>query len=334
MPADLDQTASAVREALFSLFQSAALLGISPSSYELTPTQAIDEFVHRDPSGDITKIYSKLLAQAPPVLQAQASIAQAQADLDQAKLNLSYCKVYAEIDGVVTRRNVNEGNNVQVGQGLMALRSLEVWVDANFKETQLNYLRIGQPADVYVDMYGTRRVFKGRVSGFTMGTGSTLAILPAENATGNFVKVVQRLPVRIDLVEPNPTDTPLFVGLSVTPYVFFKQPTTGADGGQFLQPYFPDLPTNPTKDKPAKPAALPTIIPEGPAPAPSNRATAPRPSADRRRQRGPTMVRLVKRAGRNREHGCSGSTDGCQSSRVQSVGGRRGRRRAHIHGNS
>ncbi len=82
----------------------------------------------------------------------------------------------------------------------MAIRSLnEIWVDANFKETQLGDLRIGQPVDLYVDMYGGRQVFKGRISGFTMGTGSTLALLPAQNATGNFVKVVQRLPVRIDL---------------------------------------------------------------------------------------------------------------------------------------
>ena len=82
----------------------------------------------------------------------------------------------------------------------MAIRSLdEIWVDANFKETQLGDLRIGQPVDLYVDMYGDRHVFKGRISGFTEGTGSTLALLPPENATGNFIKVVQRLPVRIDL---------------------------------------------------------------------------------------------------------------------------------------
>ena len=87
----------------------------------------------------------------------------------------------------------------------MAVRSLnEIWVDANFKETQLRDLRIGQPVDLYVDMYGGQHVFKGRVSGFTMGTGSTLALLPPENATGNFVKVVQRLPVRIDLVDYDP----------------------------------------------------------------------------------------------------------------------------------
>ena len=126
----------------------------------------------------------------------------------------------AEIDGVITRRNVNPGDNVQVGQGLMAIRSLdEIWVDANFKETELGDLRIGQPVDLYVDMYGGRHVFKGRISGFTMGTGSTLALLPAENATGNFIKVVQRLPVRIDLENYDPDKSPLFIGTSVVPYV-------------------------------------------------------------------------------------------------------------------
>jgi membrane fusion protein (multidrug efflux system) len=136
-------------------------------------------------------------------------------------------------------------------------------------------LRIGQPADLYVDMYGTRRVFKGRVTGFTMGTGSTLAILPAENATGNFVKVVQRLPVRIDLTEPNPDDTPLFVGLSVTPYVYFKEKPTGPDGGNFLQPYFPNLPTDPTR---LPPPTLHTNPPEMSAPPASNPTAAPVPA--------------------------------------------------------
>ena len=88
---------------------------------------------------------------------------------------------------MVTRRNVNPGNNVQVGQSLMAMRSLrEIWVDANFKETQLRDLRIGQRVELEVDMYGGKQTFEGRISGFTMGTGSTLALLPAQNATGNF----------------------------------------------------------------------------------------------------------------------------------------------------
>ena len=150
--------------------------------------------------GDIDRYFAHLTTEAPAVKQAEAKLEVAKRDLAQAELDLRYCDIVAEIDGVVTRRNVNPGDYVQVGQNLMAIRSLrDIWVDANFKETELRDLRIGLPADLYVDMYGGRRVFKGRVSGFTMGTGSTLALLPAQNATGNFVKVVQRLPVRIDL---------------------------------------------------------------------------------------------------------------------------------------
>ena len=88
-------------------------------------------------------------------------------------------------------------------------------------------------------MYGGRHVFKGRVSGFTMGTGSTLALLPAQNATGNFVKVVQRLPVRIDLEGYDPDKDPLFTGTSVVPYVYINKPTTGPNAGKFLQTYAP-----------------------------------------------------------------------------------------------
>jgi len=134
---------------------------------------------------------------------------------------------------------------VQVGQNLMAIRSLaEIWVDANFKETELRDLRIGQPVDLYVDMYGGTDVFKGRVSGFTMGTGSTLTLLPPENATGNFVKVVQRLPVRIDLQGYDPDKAPLFIGTSVVPYVYFNEPPTGPDAGKFLQAHVPQSQTN------------------------------------------------------------------------------------------
>jgi membrane fusion protein (multidrug efflux system) len=125
----------------------------------------------------------------------------------------------------------------------MAVRSLtEIWIDANFKETQLSELRIGQAVDLDVDMYGSRKRFKGRISGFTMGTGSTLALLPAENATGNFVKVVQRLPVRIEVLDYDPDQVPLFIGLSVTPRVHVKDPPTGQDAGKLLQPYLPTAP--------------------------------------------------------------------------------------------
>jgi membrane fusion protein (multidrug efflux system) len=119
----------------------------------------------------------------------------------------------------------------------MAIRSLtEIWIDANFKETQLADLRIGQRAEIDVDMYGRRHTFQGRITGFTIGTGSTLALLPPQNATGNFIKVVQRLPVRIELTNYNPDVNPLFVGLSVVPHIFVREPPTGPDAGKVLQP--------------------------------------------------------------------------------------------------
>jgi membrane fusion protein, multidrug efflux system len=248
VPANLDQTFSAVRQAQAELLQSAAQLGIVPPSYDLSPRQLVDEFYRRDPTGDIDRIYAEVIKAAPGLQKAQATWQQAQRDLDQAQLDLSYCTIVAEIDGVVTRRDVNPGNNVQVGQSLMAIRSLrEVWVDANFKETQLRRLRIGQRVRLEADMYGGKQTFEGRISGFTMGTGSTLALLPAQNATGNFVKVVQRLPVRIDLVDYDPNKLPLFVGLSVTPSVDLNAAPTGPNAGQFLQAPAPSAASaNPT----------------------------------------------------------------------------------------
>jgi membrane fusion protein (multidrug efflux system) len=237
VPADLDQTFSTVKQAQGSVMQAASQLGYA-DSFNISPKQMIADFYKQDPSGNIDVIYGKLLKNAPSVKDAQAKVFQAQKNLDQANLNLRYCNVYAEIDGVVTRRDVNPGNNVVAGQSLMAIRSItEIWVDANFKETQLARLRIGQSVDLDVDTYGSREHFKGRITGFTMGTGSTLALLPPENATGNFVKVVQRLPVRIDLVDYDPEKAPLFVGLSVTPTVLLDEEPSGPDAGKVLQPY-------------------------------------------------------------------------------------------------
>jgi membrane fusion protein (multidrug efflux system) len=237
VPPDLDQTFSSIREAQASLMQAAAQVGVS-MSFKMTPREMVAEFYRRDPEGDIDRIYAAIVREAPMVKQAEAKLLSARRNLDQANLNLRYCDVISEIDGVVTRREINPGNNVVAGQSLMAVRSLtDIWVDANFKETQLAELRIGQPVDIDVDMYGSRREFKGRISGFSMGTGSTLALLPAENATGNFVKVVQRLPVRVDLVDYDPEKGPLFVGLSVTPKVRIHEGPTGPEAGQVLQPY-------------------------------------------------------------------------------------------------
>lgn len=236
VPPDIDQNFSAVRQAVGELMKGAAQLGVAASSYDLKPKQIVAEFLNRDPGGNIDRIFAKIVENAPALKQAQAALLQAQTALDQAKLDLRYCTIVSEIDGVVTRRNVNPGNYIQVGQSLMAVRSLhDIWVDANFKETQLHNLRIGQRVDLEVDMYGGRHKFQGCISGFTMGTGSTLALLPAQNATGNFVKVVQRLPVRIDVVDYDPDKIPLFVGLSVTPTVDLSSPPTGAYAGHFLQ---------------------------------------------------------------------------------------------------
>src|SRR5262249_50205292 len=152
-------------------------------SFAQTPRQMLEQFQKSAPGGDIDRLFTELVAQTPAVKQAEAKLLEAQRELDEENLNQRYCDVFADIDGVVTRRDVNRGNNVQAGQQLMAVRSIkEIWVDANFKETQLAELRLGQRVDVHVDMYGKHHVFEGLVSGFTMGTGSTLALLPPENA--------------------------------------------------------------------------------------------------------------------------------------------------------
>jgi membrane fusion protein (multidrug efflux system) len=146
-PADLDQNFSTVRQAVAELMQSAAQIGYYfPVSRNATPKELVAAFHKQDPKGDVDRICERLLETAPIVKQAQAKLLQAGRDLEQAELNLRYTDVVSEIDGVVTRRNVNPGNNVTVGQSLMAVRSItEIWIDANFKETQLADLRIGQP---------------------------------------------------------------------------------------------------------------------------------------------------------------------------------------------
>ncbi len=243
VPPDLDETFSSVLQAQAALIQSAAQLGVV-HSFDQGPKAMLDQFYKL---GDVDTTLARYAANAPAVKQAEAKLEAAERDLAQAELDLRYTNIIAEIDGVVTRRNVNPGNFVQVGQNLMAVRSLnEIWIDANFKETQLRDLRIGQPVDLYVDMYGGKHIFKGRISGFTEGTGSTLALLPPENATGNFIKVVQRLPVRIDLVDYNPDQAPLFIGTSVVPDVYINDPPTGPDAGKFLQASVPQTDKSPS----------------------------------------------------------------------------------------
>ena len=154
------------------MIQSAAQLGVI-HSFDEGPNDMVAALRKQ---GDVNSTFDRLAADAPDVKQAEAKLEVAKRDLAQAELDLRYCDVVAEIDGVITRRNVNPGDNVQVGQALMAIRSLsEIWVDANFKETQLGDLRIGQPVDLYAPDDGGRQVFKGRISGSPREPGSTLA---------------------------------------------------------------------------------------------------------------------------------------------------------------
>jgi membrane fusion protein, multidrug efflux system len=133
------------------------------------------------------------------IVRAEAALAQARADLNFAELQLQYTEVRALVDGVVSRRTVELGQVAQMGQPLLAIVPLhEVWVLANFKETQLARIRPGMPADVWVDTFSDR-VFRGKVDSLSAGTGARFSLLPPENATGNWVKVVQRLPVKIRL---------------------------------------------------------------------------------------------------------------------------------------
>jgi membrane fusion protein, multidrug efflux system len=267
VPPDLDQTFSAVRTALYTLVQSMAQIGLNLVDENVTPRQFLADFRKRDARGDLDRILKDLIPNSPPVKQAKAKLLEARADLDLALLNLRYCDIVSEIDGAVTRRNVNPGNNVSVGQSLMAVRSLtEIWIDCNFKETQLADLRIGHRVRCEVDMYGSRRDYEGRITGFTMGTGQTLSLLPPQNATGNFVKIVQRLPVRVELTDYDPSNAPLFVGLSVVPYVYYKERPTGPHAGDVLQPPYslPQGPTVPNAPEVSQGVAPLTKSPGGP----------------------------------------------------------------------
>lgn len=140
---------------------------------------------------------------------------QARAALQLAKLRLSYTTIRAPFDGIVTRKNVHIGHRVEVGQPLMALVPVHgLYITANYKETQLTDVRVGQPATIVADIYPDH-VYHGHVDSISMGTGAAFALLPPENATGNWVKVVQRVPVKIVLNNPEPKDKPLRMGLSV-----------------------------------------------------------------------------------------------------------------------
>jgi membrane fusion protein (multidrug efflux system) len=195
--------------------QQAAEDGIRVARERETGVQAMLKYAETAPQ--------QVAAQSAKAKQADAMVKQAQAQLDQAKLNLSYTRIVAPADGIITRKSVEIDQNVSAGQNLMTLVSLQdLWVTANFKETQLEHMRAGQTVEIHVD--STDKDLSGRVTQIGGATGSVLSLFPPENATGNYVKVVQRIPVRIDFTNLAKEDSNhlLRPGLSVEPKVRVK----------------------------------------------------------------------------------------------------------------
>lgn len=157
------------------------------------------------------------------IQQAEGQVARQRAAVAQARLNLSYTRIYAVRAGTVANRTVQVGNYVEPGETLFSAVPLEVYVIANFKETQLTHMHPGQPATVRVDAYPDLQV-RGHVDSFQRGTGANFALLPPENATGNFVKIVQRIPVKIILDDPRDYLRSISPGMSVEASVIIRQP--------------------------------------------------------------------------------------------------------------
>jgi len=154
-----------------------------------------------------------------------AQIQQKEATLRGAELNRGYTKLYAPADGFITKRTVEAGNQIQPGQPLMAVVPLDqenIWVTANYKETELKRVRRGQKVEIKVDTY-PGKVFSGKVDSVMAGTGAVFSLFPPENATGNFVKIVQRIPVKIALDKGSDPEHLLRVGMSVVPTILIEQ---------------------------------------------------------------------------------------------------------------
>lgn len=168
-------------------------------------------------SGDeLTRAQNALTTAKANLDAAKAAVAQTQARVEQAQVDLERTEVKAPVDGVVAKRQVQLGQRVQAGFPLLTVVPVhEMHVDANFKEVQLEKVRVGQPAIVHADIWGSSVTYHGVVEGFSGGSGAAFAAIPAQNATGNWIKVVQRLPVRIKLDPAELQANPLKVGLSM-----------------------------------------------------------------------------------------------------------------------
>ncbi len=208
-----DSTKAALSSARHS--EKAAEDGVSEAKERETQAAANQKFAQTGPQ--------QVVAQSARAKQAEAQVQEAQAHLDQANLNLSYTKIVAPTAGIITRKSVEINQNVAPGQNLTMLVSLEgLWVTANFKETQLRHMAAGQPVEIEVDATG--KTYHGKITQIGGATGSVLSLFPPENATGNYVKVVQRVPVRVDFTDLASEDPnhELRPGLSVEPKVRVK----------------------------------------------------------------------------------------------------------------
>jgi membrane fusion protein (multidrug efflux system) len=194
------------------------------SQQELDQAVAAEKAMHANLEDAQSKLETadtapKAIAQAQANRdQLQAQVKQAEADLAQAELDLANTKITAPMDGRITRRTVEQGNYVQPGQALASLVSEDVWVTANFKETQLRHMRAGQSVTVSIDAYPDVKL-TGKVDSIQSGTGAFFSAFPPENATGNFVKVVQRVPVKIVFDQKIDASLSVGPGMSVSPVV-------------------------------------------------------------------------------------------------------------------
>lgn len=204
-------------------YQSVDSTAVSKSAFDAAQSQARTANANLEAARSQEKAAEAdvTLSQAG-VETASAAVQQAEAKVRQAELNLSYTQVTAPEDGRVTRRVVEEGAYIQPGQSLMAIVPRHYWVIANFKETQLTHMRVGQPVEVVVDAYPDHK-FKGHVESIQSGAGARFSLFPPENATGNYIKVVQRVPVKIVFDNDDPdAGLALGPGMSVDPKVRVK----------------------------------------------------------------------------------------------------------------
>jgi len=216
--ANADATASALNADEQKLVQAQRNVEVSRAQLEASKARVLQA------QAGVASAHADVKRVAMRSADAQAKLAkvdQSRAQVEAAQLNLSYCSVVAPIDGVVTHKQVEDGQIVQQGQGLMVIVPLQdVWVTANFKETQLRKMRPGQKAFVEVDTYG--KTFSGHLDSIAGATGAVVSLLPPENATGNFVKVVQRIPVKI-ILDPIPAnEAVLRPGMNVDATVITK----------------------------------------------------------------------------------------------------------------